>query len=59
MPLYEFACQNKDCKHVSEVIKRVDDRTPIECSKCGGKTVKIISKTGKPKVVGGTPKFYP
>ena len=58
MPLYEFECRNKDCKHVSEVTKRMGDTTPVECSKCGGKTVKIISKTGRPKIVGGTPRFH-
>lgn len=41
---YEYKC--KDCKHVQEEMRRMDDRdTPAKCEECGGESVMCISHT--------------
>jgi putative FmdB family regulatory protein len=59
MPMYEFTCQNKECKHTSEKLVKMDTKS-IECSKCSGTAVKVVSLPSNPKFSGGgwTPKFH-
>jgi putative FmdB family regulatory protein len=60
VPIYEYLCKKKKCGRVTEVVKKMTDEAPVECQKCGGKTVRIISRTSPPKFIGSgfTPRFY-
>jgi len=41
MPLYEYRCV--DCDRTVEVLQRVSDPDPVECSYCGGKLERQLS----------------
>lgn len=43
-PLYEYACQNKDCGDVSEKIRKFSEADePLPCPKCGTETRRKVS----------------
>ena len=60
MPLFDFSCQNPECKVKTEVlIKNINEEVPeaIVCPKCGSKSLKCISRCGiKFYGFGWTPK---
>lgn len=57
MPIREYQCEK--CGKTAEKLEKMDDRKEsIECGDCGGKAIKIYSRTGRPKVIGGTPIHY-
>lgn len=41
MPLYEYRCQ--ECGEVIEILQRIDEPPPKDCSHCGGAMTKMIS----------------
>jgi len=43
MPLYEYECQK--CGKIIEALQKFSDDPLTECTKCGGKLEKIISKS--------------
>lgn len=43
MPLYEFRCSS--CDRVFELLLSLDSPTERDCPGCGGKAVRIISRT--------------
>lgn len=43
MPLYEYHC--KTCKKIIEKLQSIKAKNTIECSECGNKCKRIISKS--------------
>ena len=43
MPLYEFRCSS--CNSVFELLLSLDSPTERDCPECGGKSVRIVSRT--------------
>src|SRR4029078_5972779 len=43
MPIYEFKCDS--CGTVTERLQKMDDAPLKKCPKCGGKVVKIFSRS--------------
>jgi len=42
MPIYEYGCAQ--CKHVFDVLQKIDEPPPPECPQCGAKTLrKLVS----------------
>jgi len=42
--IYEYRCQDKDCRKITTAARKVADRDdPLACKQCGGVTRKIIS----------------
>ena len=61
MPLYTYTCTNGECKHTSDKLVKLDDRdSPIECSKCGSTSIRVISLTAPVQFKGSgwTEKFH-
>lgn len=48
MPLYEYRCDNKECKifgGLQMIPKDVDDRDKAKCPECKKKLRRLVSKT--------------
>ena len=44
MMLYEYQCTHRGCRHITELIRSVDDRMdPAFCEKCNSEAVKVLS----------------
>jgi putative FmdB family regulatory protein len=43
MPIYEYQCQQ--CAAVTEKIQKLSDKPLTKCEACGGKLVKLLSRT--------------
>ena len=42
--IYEYQCSSKKCRHITEIMRCVDDRlNPASCEKCFSSAFKIIS----------------
>ena len=49
MPVYTYECKNPKCKHVMEVLHKIDEKPDIKCEFCATATEKKILYT--PNVV--------
>lgn len=43
MPLYEYSCD--DCKLIFELMRNVDETSPVTCPKCQKEAKKMVSLT--------------
>jgi putative FmdB family regulatory protein len=50
MPLYDYICENKDCKHEFDyVVIGFNDETPVLCPKCTQVAKKVPSLNARMK----------
>lgn len=48
MPIYEYSCITPECQHISErFVRRMETDGEIECEKCGGTAMQVISVTSE------------
>lgn len=46
MPIYEYECTNKKCKHIEEELLPISKQPKtMKCPKCGKRNKKIFSTT--------------
>ena len=50
MPIYEYECTNKKCKHIFEKLQGVKSPNLTLCPECKSRANRIMSRFNGPKV---------
>ncbi len=46
MPIYEYECVNKECREITEKMRKISEfDVPLSCPLCGSETRKKVSQT--------------